>query len=183
VNPHVGMPVARGFADGFGNANADALRFRAGNRSRLPSSPAEEDVFRVFYEDTGERWEVRRTGRTVELVENAQQLGLVQGQRYLLGTTYPQEHLLHFVQTRGNGLKKLPAAVRGEAQTAQATLDLLKLLGDIDLRFRRSLWKIIRLIDASVSRVERAAQRCSQCGDPSNRRHTEDFLRRAGAKL
>src|SRR5882757_790671 len=48
VNPHVGMTVACAFANGFGNANADALRLRPGNRSRLPSGPAEEDAFRAF---------------------------------------------------------------------------------------------------------------------------------------
>jgi hypothetical protein len=48
VNPHVGMTVAGGFADGFGNANADALRLRACNRSRLPSGPGEKDAFRAF---------------------------------------------------------------------------------------------------------------------------------------
>ncbi|HEY3851334.1 MAG TPA: hypothetical protein VGL87_10210, partial [Steroidobacteraceae bacterium] len=138
VNPHVRVTVAGRRADEFGYANADILRLRAGNRDRLPSSSGEERAFRAVYQRTSGRGELRCAGCTVELVENAQQLGLVQGQSRLLRPTHPQEHLLHRVEARGNALKNLPASVGGKAQTAQATLQLLKLLPGIELRFRRS---------------------------------------------
>jgi hypothetical protein len=139
VDAGVGRAIGGGLANEFSNADANAFRFHSRYGNGLPSGSLQEGVFRACHELAGRRRQLRKACGAVELVENAQQVGLFQRHRGPLGTAYLQEPLLHLVEPRGHSLKDFPASIGGQAQTSQAPLELLKLLGDIQLRHWRGL--------------------------------------------
>jgi len=123
----------------FGNANPNTFRLPSGRSNRLPASGLQEGGFRPRHELADWIREVRKACGPIKLIENAQQVGFLQGHSGRSGTVHLQKPLLHFVESSGHSLKDLCAAVRGQAQTPQASLHLLELLGDVQLRVRRTL--------------------------------------------
>jgi hypothetical protein len=136
VDARLLMAVVTRPADEFGNPDTNTFRFRSGHRKRLPSGGLQKGAFRTCQEFAGGIRQLRYAPRAVELIDNAQQVGLLQGHRDPSGTAHLQETLLDLVETGGHSLKHLSASVGGQAQASHATVELLKLLADIKLRFR-----------------------------------------------
>ena len=81
-----------------------------------------------------------------------------------------------FIEPSRNRLKDFPTAIRGQTQTPQAPVELLKLLCHIQLRQRRALRARAQWVNSvRARRLGSAAKRCEHRGKPLT--HTHVLLR------